>query len=329
MVVISVLIPIYNHERYIEETIESVLNQTFTDLELIIIDNFSTDNSREIIINHQKKDSRIKTVFHKENEGISASLNELINLAKGKYIAFLNSDDLWHETKLEKQLSLLEKDENLIIWTEGEIINKYSNPIGRKFSKTFINRKKKLSGDIFKVLLHGNYILFASLMFKRDNLKGLRFIEDLKIGNDYPFLLALAKKFKFHFIKEPLTYYRWHGKNTTLINNENRLIHYKDRIIVWRYILETYNKEIPKLLKWRTNSDIAHSYLVLNKKKQAKFFIFKALYVKPLVLLNFWYLIIYFKFQSNLIKKVKNKLERIFTYLEIIYREKVYSLTIE
>lgn len=329
MVSVSVLLPSYNHEKYIGETIESVLNQTFSDFEFIIIGDCSPDNSVEIIKKYVDKDDRIKFYIHDKNMGIAKTENELIDLAKGKYIAFLNSDDVWHESKLEKQLNLLEKDENLIIWTEGEIIDENSNLVGKKFTKTYGSRKKKLNGDIFNALLHGNYILFASLMFKRDNLKGLRFIEDLKIINDYPFELALAKKYKYHFIKQPLTYYRMHGKNTIIMNKENSFLFYKDIIIVQRYLLETYNKEIPKLLKWQKNYEVAKVYFKFNKVKQARYFIFKALFAKPFVLLNYWYLIKSLNLYSGFIEKILNQIDRIFNFLEQIYLKKVLSLVIE
>lgn len=109
MALISVLLPSYNHESFLSEAIESVLNQTFRDFEFIIIDDCSSDNSREIIKYYKERDERIKIYFHNENRGIARTQNELIDKAQGKFIAFLNSDDVWNKDKLEKQLKILEK----------------------------------------------------------------------------------------------------------------------------------------------------------------------------------------------------------------------------
>lgn len=115
---------------------ESVLNQIFKDFEFIIIDDYSSDKSLEIIKKYKEKDERNKIVFHNENKGISKTENELINMANGKYIAFLNSDDVWDKKKLEKHLKVLEMNENFIIWAEGEIIDQNSKPIGMNIHPT-------------------------------------------------------------------------------------------------------------------------------------------------------------------------------------------------
>lgn len=329
MVSVSVLLPSYNHEKYIGETIESVLNQTFSDFEFIIIDDCSSDNSIEIVKRYVEKDDRIKFYIHDKNMGIAKTENELIDLAKGKFIAFLNSDDFWDKTKLEKQMNILKNDENLIVWTEGKIVDENSIAIGKNFTQSIGSKTRTKSGNIFKSLLKGNFILFASLMFKKENLKDLRFIEDLKIINDYPFEIALAKKYKYYFISEPLTKYRLHGQNTIIPNEENKLNHSRDIIISKRYLLETYKNEIPKLLKWKFYSDIINIYFDYGLKSKTRTFIFKALFVKPFVLLNYWYLIKSLKLHSGFIENILIQLDRIFTFLEGIYTKKVLSLTIE
>ena len=144
MVLVNVLIPSYNHGKFISETIESVLNQTFKNFEFIIIDDCSIDNSKEKIENYSKHDKKIKFIAHSENKGPSKTLNEAIKIAKGKFIAFLNSDDVWNKDKLEKQLKILKKNENLIIWSEGEIIDENSRDINRKFTKRFSTPKKRV-----------------------------------------------------------------------------------------------------------------------------------------------------------------------------------------
>ena len=100
---ISVIMTAYNTEKYIKEAIESILNQTFKDFEFIIVDDGSTDNTRLIIEEYAKKDRRIKILYNKKNLGIVKSLNKAIAIAKGKYIARMDSDDVSKLNRLEKQ----------------------------------------------------------------------------------------------------------------------------------------------------------------------------------------------------------------------------------
>ena len=137
--------PSYNHEKYISESIESVLNQSFKDFELIILDDCSKDNSQDIITTYQKKDARIRALFHKKNMGIAKTANDLLAEAKGKYVAFTSSDDVWEKSKLEKQLVILDRDDSLIVWSEGEIIDSESKPKGYTFASMHgaVEKKKE------------------------------------------------------------------------------------------------------------------------------------------------------------------------------------------
>ena len=99
---VSVIIPAYNHEKYIGDAINSVLNQTYKNIELIVEDDLSTDNTVKEI--KKIKDKRLKTIFSKKNKGPVRTMNHLLSMCKGDYIAILGSDDIWYPEKLEKQL---------------------------------------------------------------------------------------------------------------------------------------------------------------------------------------------------------------------------------
>ena len=107
--ILSVLMPVFNSELFVAEAIESILNQTFKDFEFLILDDASTDKSFEIIKDFGKRDSRIKVCQNEKNLGVVESRNKLINLSKGKYIAWLDSDDIAIKTRLEKQVNFLEE----------------------------------------------------------------------------------------------------------------------------------------------------------------------------------------------------------------------------
>jgi glycosyltransferase involved in cell wall biosynthesis len=165
--------PSYNHANYISDAIESVLEQSFKDIELIIIDDCSEDNSKDVIQSYKKKDARIRTIFHEENLGIARTYNDGLDAAEGKYIAFLDSDDVWKRNKLDKQLAILRKDENLVVWSEGIIIDQEGKPAGQTFTQREGGSNRRKSGDIFEALLLSNFVFDSSLIVKRSNIDGV------------------------------------------------------------------------------------------------------------------------------------------------------------
>lgn len=104
---VSVVTPVYNSEKYIEKTISSVLNQTYPNLEIILVDDCSTDNSKEIISRIQKKDKRVKYVKLAKNSGAAVARNKGLETAKGQFIAFIDSDDMWKKDKLNQQIKFM------------------------------------------------------------------------------------------------------------------------------------------------------------------------------------------------------------------------------
>jgi len=320
MVLVSVLLPSYNHEMYIAETIESILNQSFTNFELLIIDDNSSDNSRGIIKDYKEKDDRITIIFHNRNIGIAKTQNELIKMAKGKFIAFLNSDDVWKEDKLEKQLKILDKDENLIVWSDGEVINEKSKKIGKSFTHFYDASQKKKSGKLFVELLNNNYILFSSLILKKENLGDLKFYEKLERVSDYKFMVDLAKNYNFYFIKNHLVKYRIHPKNT-LTSNIKVLI--KDSFIIRKYFLKKYGNQIPRKIKWYLISRIIILNFNHGKKENARPYLLDSFINYPFNLLNFWYISKSFSKKNKKIKIISRWNQRIYDFLELYYFNKI------
>ena len=287
MPLVSIIMTSYNHEKFISIAIKSVLNQTIVDLELIIVDDASKDNSKQIINEYRTKDGRIKTVFHGENRGISKTLNEGIEKAEGKYIAFIGSDDVWHKDKLQKQIGMLEKNEDLVVWSEGEIIDANGNPTGELFTQKQWASKKKKSGNIFEILLLGNFIFHSSAILKKINAKDIRFNEALKYLNDHQYWVDLAKKYEYFFISEPLTMYRIHGGNVTLTDNTGW---HRDRIIINDYFLQRYADEISDKLKNKILLNSSEEFSFLNEKAKALQYVYRAIRLNPFYLRNLYYL---------------------------------------
>src|SRR5699024_7875511 len=132
---VSVITPVYNAEHYLRETIESVINQTYKSFEYLLIDDCSTDNSASIIKEFAKRDSRIKYVKLKENSGAAVARNTGLEHAQGRYIAFIDSDDVWYPAKLEKQLNYMHDKNRAFTYTnyehiteEGEVLSSPNLP---------------------------------------------------------------------------------------------------------------------------------------------------------------------------------------------------------
>ncbi len=211
---VSVFMKSYNHAPFIGEAIASVVQQDFDDLELIVVDDASTDGSRQIIEHFQARDDRIRTIFHDRNRGISKTVNDGIEAARGAFIAQIDSDDVWARDKLRKQLAVARKHQDVLIWTEGAIVNGDGRLAGQTFSELVGSTGKQKSGNLFLELLAGNYVLGSSLLYSRQNVGETRYDEALRYLNDYKFLLELARKYAFCYIDEPLTHYRVHATST-------------------------------------------------------------------------------------------------------------------
>lgn len=119
---VSVVTPVYNAEEFIRETIDSVLNQTFENFEFLLIDDCSTDSSADIVKKYAEKDERVKYIKLKENSGAAVARNTGLENAKGRYIAFIDSDDVWYPEKLEKQLNFMNENNEAFTYTKYEHI---------------------------------------------------------------------------------------------------------------------------------------------------------------------------------------------------------------
>ncbi|MFC1709539.1 glycosyltransferase [Candidatus Omnitrophota bacterium] len=275
MPLVSIRMSSYNHARFISEAIESVLNQSFKDFELIIIDDASTDNSQQIIMNFAERDKRIEAIFHEENKGIARTWNEGIEKAKGKYIATISSDDVWMEDKLKQQLKILSKNENLIVWSDGEIID-HEGVVSRvNFTQHFgVSTKNE---DIFQDLLTGGFIFGSSLIYLRKDSENLSYCEKLKYGNDVLFYAELAKKFKFHFIETPLAQYRIHNNNT----NTDKLGYTLDNIRLYKIFIKKFDKNISNNTKSIIYMRLGRLHDKLGQGIKSRLCALKALFYNP------------------------------------------------
>lgn len=182
-VLVSIITPMFNSEEYIEETIESVLKQSYKNWEMIIIDDCSTDRSFELVKKYIDKDIRVKYLKNYENKGPAVSRNIGIDKSKGKYIAFLDSDDFWDIDKLKYQVIFMEKENFLITHTDYYFTNIKGKKIKKIITSDKINYKKLLKGNQFKTMC---------MMINKELIKELR-IPQIK-HEDYAFFLDLLRE---------------------------------------------------------------------------------------------------------------------------------------
>ncbi len=194
---VSIIMPSYNTGKYIKETVESVINQTYINWELLIVDDCSVDNTDEVI--KEFKDKRIKFFKNEKNSGAAISRNKALREAKGKWIAFLDSDDIWEKEKLEKQINFMKKNNYDFTYTDYQEIDENSNPLNK-----IVTGPKKIT----KVGMY-NYCWPGCLtvMYNTDKV-GLIQIENLPKNNDYAMWLKAIKKSNCYLLNESLSRYR-------------------------------------------------------------------------------------------------------------------------
>lgn len=203
---ISIITAAYNAEKYLEETIRSVQNQTFQDWEYIIVDNGSIDGTRDIIVPFLS-DKRIKLILVKE-KGKTKARNAAFKLSIGEFIANIDSDDLWYKEKLEKQYKILKNNENIgLVYTGITLIDENSNII-----KTHI--PSSISKDpLVHILTKNNPITHSSILMRRDSFINNQYQnEEFELVDELIIYLNACKSSdSFFLIKEPLTSYRIHS----------------------------------------------------------------------------------------------------------------------
>lgn len=201
--VCSVILPVYNSEKYLESTIQSILNQTYRNIEIIILDDASNDNSLNIIKRYEALDERVKVICLTSNQGCAVARNIGLKEATGDYIAFIDSDDLWMPDKLEKQIAVLKTTDAGLSYTGYNMIDSKDSIIKRRCVKKVVSIKE---------MLKENNIIFSSVVCKRKVIMDLQFKKEW-YHEDYVFLLTLQKNnIKFLGINDVLVNYRVHRK---------------------------------------------------------------------------------------------------------------------
>lgn len=272
---ISIIIPVYNGEKYLKDTIVSVLNQTYRNYELIIVDDGSTDNTKNIIDSFN--DPRIQYHYQK-NSGISASRNVGIDLAQGEFIAFLDADDIWLPFKLELQADVIRKEPDIgLVFGWVYYMDTKSNIVGEK--------KYNITDDFYMNLLLGNFVDNGSVPLIRKECFEKVGKFDFLPAEDWDMWIRIAREYKFGYVNDYLAIYRinYDGLSKEYKKMERGLFKILDREF------SSKNSEL-NCIKFKAYSYRFH-YLSricrsLMRNKDALLYMVKAIAFYPPILLN-------------------------------------------
>lgn len=253
---ISVILPVYNAENTVLDSVNSILKQSVADFELIIINDGSTDKSLDII--HSIVDSRIKIV-NQENKGLIYSLNHGIKIAKGKYLARMDADDISVSSRFENQINFLNTNEDYVLCSSSRYI--FIEKIGDS------NRIEKVpqTDSLIRIFsIFNSPFTHPAAMFRRDVVveNNIKFDENYKYAEDYKFWIDLLQHGKGYNFAEPLIYYKININGQTSIGNNNKIDRKIKILAIQEYALQSLNISISTL-----NRDILYDFSLTDNLK--------------------------------------------------------------
>jgi len=277
---VSVIIPTYNRADFLATSIGSVLNQTFKNLELIVVDDGSTDNTKEIVERISARDSRIKYIWQENSGDYVRPINKGLKYAHGRFIAFLDSDDEWLPTKLEKQVLLLESADDKV-----GLVGCYVSMVNRQTGQSYVRKPCNIIGGGCNtsdaIDTHDSFIGNSMFLIKREVFDVVgNYDENLEFLADRNFLLAALQKFNLLVVPEILLKYSIHGDNASLIESRSQL---EKQIREFQYILNQRKElfgvyPVTRSLQFTA---IASLYVRSNNMRQARRFLIKAIQSQP------------------------------------------------
>jgi glycosyltransferase involved in cell wall biosynthesis len=303
---ISVIMSVYNGGKYLREAIESILAQSFTDFEFIIVNDGSTDNSLEIIQSYD--DERIKIINNEKNLGLTKSLNKALKKARGEYIARQDADDISLPNRFEEQMKYFERyPETVVLGTSIYVINGAGKLLMKEIAPS----------DPSKILLNTNAFTHGSVIFKKAVVDELGYYNELlKYSQDYELWSRIAKHYKVCNLTQPLYKLRSHKENIRIANFEEGLLYHflvqntntnklsvdaLDKIKT-RGIFELY-PYLDKQDKFIFHRTLGHKYARDNNLRLAREEYKKVFKLNPFNIKNILHILLSF-FGGNVIKRI-------------------------
>jgi len=269
---VSVVIPTYNRAKLLKRAIRSVLNQTYQNFEIVVVNDGSTDNTEEVVKKFQKQDERIRYIWYKENKGEAAARNTGIKAARGKYIASQDNDDEWLPEKLKKQIKAFQNASPKV----GVVYTGFWKLQGDKKIYIPSSAIAQKEGNIYNSLLKINFIGTPATLIRKECFERVgMFNERLRNFVDWEMWLRISKHYYFKYIKESLVN-AYYGCGNVSYNNETA-------VAALEFIFKEHFEDIKKNRKLliRYCSDIGHAYCLQGQTKQGRVYILQAIKAYP------------------------------------------------
>lgn len=212
---IDILLATYNGEKFVKEQIESILNQTYENFNLIISDDASTDNTLNILEEYEKKDTRIKVFKKEKNEGLIDNFEFLLKNVTSDYFMFSDQDDIWKKDKIEKSINKLKEENSGLVYTDLEIVDEKLNVIYPSYWKYKQIYKKIIKYNNFEALYLNNFVTGCTILAKSKYIKDILPLprNSKFVLHDYWTALIISAKDKISYVEEPTIQYRQHKNN--------------------------------------------------------------------------------------------------------------------
>lgn len=300
---VSVVIPTYNRSALLEKSVRSVLDQTYKNYEILVIDNSSQDNTAQMLAS--LNDERIKS-YQINNRGIIARSRNLgLQKALGAYIAFLDDDDLWEKDKLEKQVAYMKSHPHCgLVYTSIQVIDE-----NNKRGELIRNTRKTKEGKVFRELIKGNFISQLTVLMRREVLDSVGYLDEdasIKSLEDYEYWLRISLKHVVGYIDEPLGLYRVHSSGVSKNHNSYRI----NQFVLERLLKDpdTENKDVIKeriyslyaksaVYNWKTSNrkeskEDLKKYLAWNLKRRSIMNLAKGASLYVILMSGLWRIIL-------------------------------------
>lgn len=254
---VDILLATYNGEKYLQEQLNSILNQSYTDFKLLISDDKSTDKTINILKKYEKMDNRIKVFYQKKNLGYIKNFEFLIKKSTNNFIMFSDQDDIWRINKIESQLAYLLESKVDLVYSDVELVNQNLSPIDKSYYE--ILNIAPLEGNKWKNILFRNPIIGNTVIVKKELLDQIREIPK-EIPHDWYIGIIASMRNGIKFQNIPLTKYRIHSNNTSGVQtNVNSL---KTKLLKYSYL---------EFINWRNGLIQERIEFLITLKNNLKF----------------------------------------------------------
>ncbi len=274
----SVMMPAYNAERYIGTALESILEQTFTDYEVVVWDDCSSDTTVAVVEEYAKRDRRIRCFRNESNIGSCRTRRLAQEQLKGEYVAFLDSDDIWEPEKLElfaKELTAAE-NESICVHSDARLIDAAGKECGDSFQERFNSADRPVAGTIFPDILCANWINLSSAVVSRRALLeagGFRELDNM-VTDDWDMWVRFARNAKFIFIPQCLTRYRVHEDGISAPHKQRQIAFAREQVLA--HVLLLYGSVLSRDILSRICYLRAANSVVLRHRWQARKYFFES-----------------------------------------------------